>query len=73
MGEEALAEFDVDPVGGVGKRIGAQVLQRHVEQADDHEPRDHHEQGLVALVGQYLVYNDLENQRRRQREDLNEQ
>ena len=73
MGEQPLAEFDVDAVGGVRQRVGAQVLQRDVEQADDHEAGDHHEQGLVALVRQHLVDDHLENQRRRQGEDLDEQ
>ncbi len=73
MREQALTEFDVDAVGGVRQRICAQVLQRDVEQADDDEARDHHEQGLVALVRQHLVDDHLENQRRRQGEDLDEQ
>ena len=73
MSEQALAELDVDAVGGVRQRIGAQVLQRDVEQADDHETGDHHEQGFVTLVGQHLVDDDLEDQRRRESEDLNEQ
>ena len=72
MGEQALAEFDVDPVGGVGQRVGAQILQRDVEQADDHQAGNQHEQSLVSSVGQHLVDDDLEEQRRRQRENLNE-
>ena len=43
MSEQALAEFDVDAVGGVRERVGAQVLQRDIEQADDDEAGDHHE------------------------------
>ena len=73
MREQALAELDVDPVGGVGQRIGAQILQRHVEQADDDEAADQHEQGLVAAMGQHLVDDDLEEQRRREGENLHEQ
>ena len=73
MREQPLAELDVDPVGGVRERIGAQVLQRHVEQADDDEAADQHEQGLVAAVGQHLVDDHLEEERRRQGEDLHEQ
>ena len=73
MREQALAEFDVDPIGGVRERVGAQILQRHVEQADDDEAADEHEQGLVAAMGQHLVDDHLEEQRRRERENLHEQ
>jgi len=73
MREQALAELDVDPIGGVRQRIGAQVLQRHVEQADDDEPPDEHEQGLIAAMGQHLVDDHLEEERRRQGENLHEQ
>ena len=73
MGEQALAEFDVDPIGGVGERIGAQILKRHVEQADDDKPADEHEQGLVAAMGQHLVDDHLKEQRRREGENLHEQ
>ena len=73
MREQALAELDVDPVGGVRERIGAQVLQRHVKQADDDEPADEHEQGLVAAMGQHFVDDDLEEQGRREGENLHEQ
>ena len=45
MGEQPLAELDIDPVGGVGERIGAQILQRDVEQPDDDESAHEHEQG----------------------------
>ena len=72
MGKQALTEFDVDAIGGVRQRIGAQVLQNDVEQADDHEAGDHHEQGFVTLVRQHLVDDDLEYQRRRQGENLDE-
>ena len=73
MRKQPLAELDVDPIGGVRERIGAQVLQRHVEQPDDDEPADKHEQGLVASMGQHLVDDHLEEQRRGQGENLHEQ
>ena len=73
MGEQPLPQFDVDPVGRVRERIGAQVLQRHVEQADEDEAADEHEQRLVAAMGQDLVDDNLEEQRRRQGENLHEQ
>jgi hypothetical protein len=73
MGEQALAEFDVDPVRGVGQRIGAEILQGDVEHADDRKARDQHEQSLVSSVGQDLVDDDLKEQRRRQCENLHEE
>ena len=71
--EQALPEFHVDPVGGVRQGIGALVLQKHVEQADDHDADDEHEQGRIAFVGQHLVDHHLEEQGRHQGEDLDEQ
>ena len=73
MREQALAELDVDPICGVRQRVGAQILQRHVEQADGDEAADEHEQGLVTAMGQHLVDHHLEEQRRRERENLHEQ
>ena len=73
MREQALAELDVDPVCGVRQRVGAQILERHVEQSDGDEAADEHEQGLVAAMGQHLVDHDLEEQGRRERENLHEQ
>ena len=45
MGEQALSELDVDAIGRVGERVGAQILQDDVEQPDRREARDQHEQG----------------------------
>ena len=73
MGEQPLPELDVDAVGGVRERVGAQILQRHVEQADEHEAADEHEQRLVAAMGQDLVDHHLEEERRGQGENLHEQ
>ena len=73
MREQPLPQLDVDPVGGVRERIGAQVLQRHVEQADEDEAANEHEQGLIAAMRQDLVDDHLEEQRRRQGENLHEQ
>ncbi len=73
MAEQALTEFDVDPVGGVRQGIGAQILQRHVEQADDRQAADQHEQGRIAAMGQDLVDHHLEEQGRHQGENLHEE
>ena len=34
MRKKTLAQFDVDPVGGVIERIGSEILQQHIKQAD---------------------------------------
>ena len=73
MSEQALSELDVDPIGGVGERIGAQVLKRRVEQTDSHKPGHEHEQGLIAAVSEHLVDDHLEKQRRREGENLHKQ
>ena len=48
-------------------------LKRDVEQPDNDEPANEHEQGLVAAIGQHLVDDHLEEQRRREGEDRHEQ
>jgi hypothetical protein len=73
MCEQALPKLDIDPIGGVGKRIDAQVLKRDVEHADHNEPAAEHEQGLVATMGEDLIDDHLEEQRRREAEDRYEQ
>src|SRR5580658_5068242 len=73
MSEQPLAEFDVDAVGGVRKRVSAQILQRDVEEPDHHETGGHDKKRFVASMGQHFVDDDLKDQRRRYREELNEQ
>jgi len=72
MKEQPLAEFDVDAVRRMRQRVTTQILQGHVEQADDDEPADEHQQRVVAAMRQHLVDDDLKEQRRHQREDLHE-
>ena len=43
MVEQTLPELDVDAVGRMRQCIGAQELQEHVEEADQHEAHDQHE------------------------------
>jgi hypothetical protein len=71
--EQPLAQLHVDAVGRMRQRIGAQILQHHVEQAENDEPGEDDIERVVALVLQHLVDDDLEKQRRHQREDLHEQ
>ena len=73
MMEQAPAELDVHPVGGVAQRIGAQELQDGLEQAERHHADDQHDQRREAFVNQHLVDDELEEDRRRQREQLHEQ
>ena len=73
MREQLLPELDVDPVRRMRQDVGPKILENDVEQADDGDAADQHEQGRVAFVGQDLVDHDLKEQRRDQREDLDEQ
>ena len=73
MGEEATPEFDVDAVGGVRQDVGPQERQHGVEEPDGDEADGEHVERRVALVGQHLVDDHLEEQRRDEAEDLQEQ
>ena len=55
------------------KHIGAQVLQRHVEQTNQRKPDDDHHQRGEALMDEYFVDHDLEEEGRHQCEQLDEQ
>ena len=73
MMEQPPAQFDIDPVGGVAQRIGAQELQDGLEQAQRHHADHQHDQRRDAFVNQHLVDDQLEKDRRRQSEQLHEQ
>jgi hypothetical protein len=73
MMKQAPAQFDVDPVGGVVERVGPQELQDGFEQAERHHAEHEHDQGRHALVNQHLVDDKLEEDWRRERENLHEQ
>ena len=60
MIEEAAAKLDVDAARRVVQRIGSQILQNDVEEADQDEARDNHKQGRSAFVDEHLVDGDLE-------------
>ena len=70
--EQAAPKLDIDAVCRVRERVSAQILQHHVEQADDREAAHQHEQGVVAFVAQDLVDDHLKKQRCHQREGLHE-
>ena len=73
MMEQAPAQLDIHPVGGVAECIGAQELQNGLEQAQRHHADDQHDQRRKAFVNQHLVDDELKEDRRRQREQLHEQ
>ena len=73
VAEQPLAEFDVDAVGCVGQGVGAQVLQDDVEQPHRDDADREHDERRVALVAQHLVDHHLEEQRRHEGEELDEE
>ena len=73
VGEEAGAELDVDAVGGVVQRIGAQELQQRLEDGEQHHADDQHDQRREPLVDEHLVDHQLEEHRRQQGEELHEE
>jgi hypothetical protein len=73
VAEKARAEFDVDAVGGVREQIGAQDAQNGLENRDRQQPDDQHVQRAQRPVHQHLVDDHLEEQRRDEREQLQEE
>ncbi len=73
MGEKARAERHVDPVRGVAEQVVAQAAQDHLEDHQAEQADGQHVQGRHAAVNQDLVHHDLEEQRCRQREQLQEE
>ena len=73
MVEQARAEFDVDAIGGVREQIGPQDAQNGLENRDRQQTDDQHVEGAQRPVYQHLVDDDLEEQRRDQGEQLQEE
>ena len=73
MAVEPGAELDIDAVGGVREDIGAQDGQHSLEQRNDDHTGDHHVERAETLVHQHLVDDDLEDHRRYEGEDLQEE
>lgn len=73
MPEQPAPQLDIDAVGGVRQCIGAQILEHDIEEADDGKPDDEHDQRRIAAMRQHLVDDDLEEKRRDQCEELDEQ
>ncbi len=73
MAEEAGAELDVDPVGGVREDIGSQDAEHGLEDRNGDEADDQHVERAEAAVHEHLVDHDLEEQGRDQAEELEEE
>src|SRR5262245_201197 len=73
VAEQARAELDVDAVGGVREQIGAQDGQNGLENRDRQQTDDQHVQRAQGPVHQHLVDDHLEEQRRDEREQLQEE
>ena len=44
MEKQPPAKFDINAIRGVRQRVGSQILQPDIEQADDRKPANQHEQ-----------------------------
>ena len=73
MLEEPGAELDVDAVGGVREEIGAHAAENDIEEREQAKTDRQHFEGRDAAMDQHLVDDDLEEKRRQQREDLDEE
>ena len=73
MVEQARAEFDVDAVGGMREQIGPQDAQNGLEKRDRQQTDDQDVEGTQGPVNQHLVDHHLEEQRRDQGEQLQEE
>ena len=73
MGEQLRAQADVDTVRRVGEEIGAQATEQRFEAAQDQHAEGQHVQCGDALVHQDFVGDDLKEQGRQQRKELQEE
>src|SRR5215475_6874303 len=71
--EQAGTEFDVDAVGGMREQIGPQDAQNGLENRDRQQTHDQNVEGIQGAVYQHLVDDHLEEQRRDQCEQLQEE
>src|SRR5215469_16956625 len=72
MVEQAGAQLDVDLVRGLAEHERSQRSQYHFEERDDSEADHQYVEGREAAVHQYLIDNNLEEQRRDEPEQLQE-
>ena len=72
MPEQARPQLDVDAVGGMREDIGAQAAENGLEDRDGDEADHQDVERGQSVMGQDLVDHDLEEERRYEREDLQE-
>ena len=70
--EQPRAQFDIDPVGGVGEHISPQRAKHRLEDRHRDQTDHQHVERREPAMGQHLVGDDLKEQRRYQREQLQE-
>ena len=73
MAKKPRPELDVDSVGGVRKQIRAQDAEHRLEYPDCDEPDNEHVERAHAAMDEDLVDDHLKEQRRHQREHLQEE
>ena len=73
VAEQAGAQLDIDAVGRVREQIGAQDAQNCLEQRNGDQPDDQNIERAECPIDQNLVDDDLEEQRRNQRKELEEE
>ncbi|MET3313044.1 uncharacterized protein with von Willebrand factor type A (vWA) domain [Bradyrhizobium japonicum] len=71
--EQPRAEFDVDAVRGVREQIDAQRAENSLEHSQRDEAHNQNVERAHASMHEHLVDHDLEEQRRDESEDLEEE
>ena len=73
MAEQPRAQLDVDAVGRVGEEIGAHDAEQGLGNREADDGDGHHLQRGKAAMHEHLVDHDLEEERREQGEELQEE
>ena len=73
MAEQSRAQLDVDAVGRVGEEVGPQPAQDNLEHRQRGQAQGEDLQCRHAAVNEHLVDDDLEEERREEAEDLQEE
>lgn len=73
VAEQAGAELNVNPRGGVRESISAQAAEQGFENGDANQGNHQHIEAGQPAVDQHFVNDDLKQQRRYEREQLQEE
>ncbi|MCY1527827.1 hypothetical protein D9M68_629120 [compost metagenome] len=73
MLKQTRAQLDIDPLRGVRQEIVAQSREHRLEQRHAGQRDQHYHKRALRAMGQYLVDDDLERQRRHQGEYLDKE